>query len=231
MSLLVRIREMVHAHSHHALDEVENPHVMAQQMLRDLGGDLANANRALVSALGAEKTLLRQQQHAQAEAAEWQAKAERMLATAGEDLARTALERAVAAEARVGEQTRPLESARQSVKRLREQVARLKTEWENARARCAQIAVNQSAAQALGAASQFGDHYTRAMDRAQRLDQLSRKSTSFECEAEAAAELLSEHDRVDREIAGADRQAAVDAAMAALKTRLAARAGITPASS
>jgi hypothetical protein len=33
MSLFVRIREMVTAHSHHALDEVERPHVMAQQLL------------------------------------------------------------------------------------------------------------------------------------------------------------------------------------------------------
>lgn len=231
MSLLVRIREMVSAHSHHALDEVENPHVMAQQMLRDLSADLAQANRALVTALGAEKALLRQQQQARAEATEWQAKAERMLAVSGEELARTALERAIAAEARINEQERPLESARQSVKRLREQVARLRSEWENARARCAQIAANQNAAQALGAASRMGDHYSRAMDRAQRLDQLSRRATSFECEAEAAAELLSEHDRVDRDIARVDQQAAVESALAALKAKLSARAGITPASS
>lgn len=223
MSLFVRIREMVSAHSHHALDEVENPHVMAQQMLRDLSEDLADANRALVTALGAEKHLLRQQQQARAEAAEWNARAERVLVTSGEGLARPALERAVAAEARAAEQEKPLDIARKAAQRLREQAERLKSEWETARLRCAQIAANQNAAQALGAASRFGDQYSRAMQRAQRLDQLSRKSAVFDCEAEAAAELLSEHDMLDREIARVDQAAAVDSALAALKARIAER--------
>lgn len=231
MSLFVRIREMVSAHSHHALDEVENPQVMAQQMLRDLGDDLANANRALVTALGAEKHLLRQQEQARAEAADWNARAERMLVTSGETLARPAIERAVSAEARAAEQAKPLEVARKSVQRLREQVDRLKCEWETARVRCAQIAANQNAAEALGAASRFGDQYSRAMQRAHRLDQLSRKSAAFDCEAEAAAELLGEHDKLDREIARVDQAAAVDTALAELKARISERINTTKPSS
>ena len=208
MSLLVRIREMVSAHSHHALDEIENPEVMSQQMLRELGDDLARANHALVSALGAEKHLLRQQQQARAEAAEWHARAERMLVSSGggEALARSALERAVAAEVRASEQALPLETAGKGVRRLREQAARLKSEWENARVRCAQIAANQQAAEALGAATRFGDHYSRAMERAHRLDQLSRKSAVFDCQAEAASELLGEQEKLDGEIARIEQQ-------------------------
>lgn len=223
MSLFLRIREMVSAHSNHALDEIENPHVMAQQMLRDLGQDLANANRALVTALGAEKHLERQQQQAHAEAADWNARAERMLVASGETLARPALARAVAAQARASGLEEPLGVARKSVERLRGQIERLKLEWDTARLRCAQIAANQNAAQALGAASRFGDQYSRAMQRAQRLDQLSRKSATIDCEAEAAAELLGEHDKLDREIARVDQAAAVDSALAALKARIAER--------
>ena len=223
MSLLVRIREMVSAHSHHALDEIENPEVMSQQMLRELGDDLARANQALVTALGAEKHLLRQQQQARAEAAEWQSRAERMLVSSGEALARSALERAVAAEARAAEQEIPLETARKGVQRLRDQTARLKTEWEQARLRCAQIAANQQAAEALGAATRFGDHYSRAMDRARRLDQLTRKSATFDCQAEAASELLGEQEKLDSEIARVDKEAAVNDALVALKKRIADR--------
>lgn len=223
MSLFIRLREMVSAHSHNALDRVENPHVMAQQMLRDLGEDLASANRALVIALGAEKHLKRQQEQARAEAADWNARAERMLVTSGEALARPALERAVAAQARASEQEKPLEVARRAVQRLREQVDRLKAEWETARLRCAQIAANQNAAEALGAVSRFGDQYTRAMQRAHRLDDLSRRSAAIDCEAEAAAELLGERDQFDREIARVDQAAAVDAALVALKARISER--------
>lgn len=225
MSLLVRIREMVSAHSHHALDEIENPQVMSQQMLRELGDDLARANHALVTALGAEKHLLRQQAQSRAEAAEWNTRAERMLVSSGEALARSALERAVAAEARAVEQEKPLETARNGVQRLRDQAARLKQEWDSARVRCAQIAANQQAAEALGAATKFSDQYSRAMERARRLDQLSRKSAVFDCEAEAASELLGEQEKLDVEITRVERDTAVNDAMAALKARIAAKVG------
>ncbi|HKY92234.1 MAG TPA: PspA/IM30 family protein [Nevskiaceae bacterium] len=219
-SLFVRIREMVTAHAHHNLDEVENPKVMAQQMLRDLGKDLSRANRALVTALGAEKSLLRQQEHFQAEATDWERKAERLLKAGDEALVRAALERAIASRAHGEGLARPLEQARQTTARLREQVDRLKSEWETARARCAQIAASQNAAEVLGAARDLSDHYTRAMDRAQRLDQLSRRASAFECEAEAAAELMGDHDRLEREVARVDRSAEVEAALASLKARV-----------
>lgn len=220
MSLFMRLREMVTAHSHHALDEAENPHVMAQQILRDLGGDTARANRTLVTALGAVKVLDRQQLQARAEASQWRERAARMLETGREELARPALERALAAEARAEEQARPLEAAHKAVTRLQAQVTQLKSEWEHARARCAQIAANQNVAEALGAASRFGDQYSRALDRAQRLDRMSCKSAELDCEAEAAAELLSEHERLDREVARIDRSASVEAELATLRARV-----------
>jgi phage shock protein A len=226
-SLFVRIREMVTAHAHHNLDEVENPKVMAQQMLRDLGEDLSRANRALVTALGAEKSLLRQQEHFQGDAADWERKAERLLKAGDEAIVRAALERAIGLRAHAEGLVRPLEQARQTTSRLREQLERLKGEWETARARCAQIAASQDAAEVLGAARELSDHYTRAMDRAQRLDQLSRRASAFECDAEAATELRGDHDRLEREVARVDRSAEVEAAFASLK----ARVGTAPSSS
>ncbi len=221
-SLIARIRELVTAHAHHSIDQVENPDVMAQQVLRDLADDIQSAQRALVTALGAEKHLERSRAQFVAEAAEWERKAERLLRAGNDDLARGALERAVAARQQAEEQREPSETAKRSVARLREQTEQLKREWESARARAAQINANQAAATALGVASQGGDHYSRAMDRAQRLDQLSRKAARFESDVEAATELLSEQTRLERETAAADRGAAVDAAFAALKARIAA---------
>lgn len=220
-SLMARIRELVTAHAHHSLDQAENPDVMAQQVLRDLGDDIQSAQRALVAALGAEKSLERSRAQFQAEAADWERKAENLLRAGNETLARGALERAVAARHRAAEQEAPLATAQRSVARLREQVEQLKREWEGARARAAQINANQAAATALGLASQGGDHYSRAMDRAQRLDRLSRKAARFECEVEAATELLDEQTRFERETAAADQVAAVDSAFAALKARVA----------
>jgi phage shock protein A len=221
-SLFMRIREMVTAHAHHSLDEAENPHVMAQQVLRGLTQDIHNAQRALVTALGAEKQLTRQREEALREAAEWEAKAERLLTGGAEDKARTALDRAVSLRQRAQGFDRPLATAARTVGRMREQLAHLQTEFETARSRCAQISANHAAAEALGAAGRACDHYTSAMDRAQRLDTLSARASRHEAETEAAAELLGEKDQFEREVAAVDRKAAVDEAMAALKNRLSA---------
>jgi phage shock protein A len=228
-SLLSRIREMVSAHAHHSLDEVENPNVMAQQLLRDLSQDIHNAQRALVTALGVEKQLGRQRDQLLGEAADWERKAERLLLAANELLARGAIEKAVNARTAAAALTKPLDTARKSAERMREQVARLKSEWETARNRCAQIGANQAAAEAMGAASRATDHYTSAMNRAQRFDQLANKAGRFEAEMEAASELLGEQGRFDQEVTRVDQAAEVDAAMTALKSRLAPAATTAPA--
>jgi phage shock protein A len=61
------------------------------------------------------------------------------------------------------------------------------------------------------------------MDRVHSLDELSRRAQSMESEADAAAELLNEQESLERAVSAHDQAAAVDAAMAQLKQRLATR--------
>ncbi|AXQ30935.1 PspA/IM30 family protein [Solimonas sp. K1W22B-7] len=220
-SLFYRIRSLVTAQAHHQIDEIENPQVMAHQVLRELGDDLQQANQALVISLGAEKQLQRQREAAGSEAADWELKAERLLKAGDEDKTRSALERAVQMRSRAQALETPLAAAQRATVRLREQVQRLKSELETARGRAAIISANQTAANALGSAARASDSYTRAMDRAQQMDRLSQKAARFESEAEAAAELLNEDGRFEREVAQVDLGVEVAARMAELKARLA----------
>lgn len=221
-SLLSRIREMVSAHAHHALDEVEDAHVMAQQLLRDLSAELQGAQSALVAALGAEKRLQHERERLLADAREWEGKAEALLRAGDETLAREALERAVGARSQAQARERPLASAQQSVQRVRVQVDQLKREFAQAQMRASEIRASQTAAEAAGAAGRFKDHYSRAMERAQRLDRLAQKAGGLEAEAEAAAELMDESQRLDRAAERAGVAAQVDAAFAELKRRVGA---------
>ncbi len=225
-SLLYRIRSLVTAQAHHRIDEIEDPQVMAAQVLRELGDDLQQANRALVVALGAEKQLQRQREAAGGEATAWELKARRLLQAGDEGRARSALERAVQSRSRGQALETPLAAAQRASSRLREQVQRLRTELETARGRAAVISANQTAATALGNAVRAGDGYTRAMDRAQQMDRLSQKASRYESEAEAAAELLGEDGRFEREVAQVDLGAEVEARLAELKARLAAPASL-----
>lgn len=221
-SLFYRIRSLVTAQAHHQIDEVENPQVMAAQVLRELGDDLQQTNQSLVVSLGAEKQLQRQRENAGAEATDWELKAERLLTAGDETRARSALERAVQARSRAQSLETPLAAAQRATLRLREQVQRLKSELETARGRAAIISANQTAAAAMGSVARASDSYSRAMDRAQQMDRLSQKAARYESEAEAAAELLGEEGRFDREVAQVDLVVEVDARMAELKARVAA---------
>ena len=49
-SLFARIRNVVVANAHHAVDQAENPQIMAHQVLRDLGEEVQATRRSLIGA-------------------------------------------------------------------------------------------------------------------------------------------------------------------------------------
>jgi phage shock protein A len=223
-SLFNRIRNVVVANAHHAVDQTENPQIMANQVLRDLGGEVQATRRSLVAALGAELQLLKQRDVMQREAADWDAKAERLLTGGDDKLARSALERAVSLKSAAAALEQPIATAQRTTARLREQMQRLRSEWDNTRNRVAVISANHAAAEALGTVAQASDAYSRAMDRVASLDEYSRRASGMEAEAGAAAELLNEQESLERAVSAHDQAAEVDAAMAALRQRVAATA-------
>lgn len=222
-SLFARIRNVVVANAHHAVDQAEDPQIMASQVLRDLGEEVQATRRSLVASLGAERHLLKQRDQMAREAAEWEGKAERLLESSDEKLARSTLERAVSLKSAAAALEQPILTAQRTTQRLREQMQRLRSEWDHTRNRVAVISANQAAAEALGTVTQANDAYSRAMDRVQSLDELSRKAAGMESEADAAAELLNEQESLERAVSAHDQAVAVDDAMAQLKARVAAR--------
>lgn len=224
-TLLSRIRGLVAAQAHRAVDRAENPQLMSHQLVRDLTTELANANRGLVAAMGAERQLRRSRERMEQEAADWERNAETLLRKNEEGLTREALERAVALRQGVEALAQPLQRAAGAVERLRGQVGRLRAELGRVRQRVAVIDVHQAAALALRRAGHADDAYTRALDRAQELERYERNAESTDCAAEAAGELLDEQDRLERSVARLSADAAVDEALAALRRRLAAGQG------
>jgi phage shock protein A len=220
-TLFSRIRGLVVAEAHHAVDQAENPQVMSHQLVRDLSTELAAANRGLVAALGAERQLQRSREKMEQEAADWDRKAEALLRKGDETLTREALQRAVTQRQGSAALARPLQQAERTVQRLRSQVARLRTELERVRQRVTVIDVHQAAATALRSAGLADDAYSRALDRAQELDRYERRVEISDCEADAAGELLDEQDSLERSVARADADAAVDEALAALRSKVA----------
>jgi phage shock protein A len=227
-TLFARIRGLVVAQAHHAVDQVEDPQLMSHQLVRDLGAELAAANRGLVAALGAERQVQRSRERMGQEAADWERSAETLLRKGDEASARQALERAVSLRQGASALTQPLQRAGRTVERLRGQVARLRAELGRVRQRVVVIDVQHAAAAALRNAGAADDACTRALDRAQELERFERKSELMDCEAEAAGELLDEQDRLEHSIGRLNTDTAVDEALAALRARIAPAAAATP---
>jgi len=220
-TLLSRIRGLVVAQAHHAVDRAEDPQRMSHQLVRDLTLELAAANRGLVAALGAERQLQRSRDRMSQEAADWERTAENLLRKGEEGLTREALERAVALHQGAESLAQLLRQSAATVARLRGQVGRLRAELGQMRQRVAVIDVQQAAAQALRRAGRADDAYGRALDRAQELERYEQQAETADCEAEAAGELLDEQDRLERNVARLNAASAVDEALAALRGRIA----------
>ncbi|HZR36588.1 MAG TPA: PspA/IM30 family protein [Nevskia sp.] len=228
-TLFARIRGLVVAQAHEAVDRVEDPQAMSHQLVRELTVELAAANRGLVAALGAERQLQRSRERMGQEAADWERTAETLLRKGEEAMTREALERAVTLRQGAAALAQPLQRAARTVERLRGQVGRLRAELGRVRQRVAVIDVHQAAARALRSAGAADDACSRALDRAQELERHERKAEVADCEAEAAGELLDEQDRLERSVARINADGAVDEAMAALRSKLAAQAAAGPA--
>lgn len=216
-SVMFRIREMIQAQAHQALDDVEPPRALAQQLLRDLGDEIQRAQRALVLALAAQKRLQHERQRAEEEADTWAQRAEALLRAGDEGMARAALERAALGRRRGAGQAGSQAAVDANVDRARAQLERLKRELAEARLQAARIDAADTAAKVTGV---FDDAYTRSAARAGTLERLLHKAGGAACEAEAAAQLLDEQTALSDAVGAAELNADVDAALAELKRRV-----------
>ena len=220
-SLLSRVRNLVVAEAHHAVDEAENPQVMSHQLVRDLTDEMQAAHHSLVASLAAERRVERSRERMVQQAAGWESKAEALLRSGKEALAREALARAVLLRQGADALQPSLDNARRMHQRMRTLSERLRGELERVRHRVAVIDVQHAAASAVRGMARADDAYTRALERAQELDRHERKSAALDSEAEAAAELLEEQDGLERAVAQHEMESAVDEALSALHAKLA----------
>lgn len=220
-TLLNRIYDVVSAEAHAAVTRLEHPQAMAQHLLRALADELQAAQGALAGALAAECRLRRGGERLAQDGAQWRERAERCLRAGDEPLARQALGRALARQHSAAALEQPLQTARRAVERARTRVERLGEELERVRVRVTVIDAQCAAAQALHGASP-ARALERALSRGAELERFESQAAALDCEAEAAAELLDQQDRLERDVARLETEAAVEQALSELRGKIAA---------
>lgn len=148
MRLLNRLRRLLRANLHQALDGAENPEMMVEYLLLEMQEQCARSRDAVADAMASEQRMRQVAEDAAQEAVRWEGRARLALEHGEEELAREALRRRAAAQEQASAYWQNYEQQRVTVHRLREGLERLERRIAEADAQRAQLIAQQAAARA-----------------------------------------------------------------------------------
>ena len=216
MGFFDRLSRLLRANLNDLVSKAEDPVKILDQSVVDMQEDLVKLRQAVATAIASQKRLQNQAEQAEAQAGQWQQKAELAVRESRDDLAREALTRrktyadtAASLNAQISAQAGQVDTLKRSLTALEGKIAEAKTKKDMLKAR-AQAA--QAQEQLQSAVSGLGTNRSMAA-----FEQMEEKVLAMEARSQAAAEL-----------AGADLESqfaalggsSVDDELAALKNQL-----------
>ena len=209
--MLSRIRDLVSANLNAMLDRAENPELMLNEYLRQLNSNLNEAKISVASAMADETKLHHKMVEHQAQADQWQSKAQAALRAGDEELARQALARKLQTQKLADSYRQQFESQDQQVEELQDALIKLETRISEARARRELIIAKQNRAETqeaiqrtvqglgdLSAMDRLGQLEERVDDRLARADAMDRLNRGT---LEARFEVLEADQELENELA------------------------------
>ncbi len=213
--MLGRIRDLVSANLNAMLDRAEDPEKMVNEYLRQLTENLNEAKISVASAMADETKLHAKMVENQAQADQWQSKAQAALAAGDEELARAALARKLQAQKLADGYRQQYEAQDQQVEELQDALIKLESRIAEARAKRELIIAKQNRAQTqeaiqrtvaglgnITAMDKLGQLEERVNDRLNRADALDRLNRGT---LEARFEDLERDQELDAELAALKR--------------------------
>lgn len=135
MRVFSRMADILSANVHSMLDKAEDPAKMVRMIIHDMNDTLVRVRMTAARAIADRKELTRRLESRQAEAAEWQKKAEYALSKDREDLARGALAERRRCEVDAESIASDVEVSEGIEAKLREDIATLETKITEAKTR------------------------------------------------------------------------------------------------
>ncbi len=224
MSIFSRIFKVGQAGVNKAIDKIETPELMLDQAIRDKEKQIKEAKQAVMSCIATEKQAKALLDKEKLEQSNWEAKAETALKAGREDLALKALGRAgehekkaLEMEPRCQEQRTQIESLKQDIRRIEDELAEFK---RNRDFIIAQSKASEVKKQIYQAKAKMANRHS-ADDLMARMQAKAERSSH---EADAAAEMAADSgDSLENEFANLGESSADQTAndkLAALKAKL-----------
>lgn len=217
MGLLDRVRDLVSANLNAMIDRAEDPEKMVNEYIRQLNENLYEAKTRVASAMADETKLHNKMVQFQAEADQWNSKAEAALRANDEELARAAVARKLQAQKLADSYKQQYESQDQQVEELQNALVKLETRIAEAKAKRDLIIAKRNRAETQAAIQQTvrGLSQTNAMDKLGRLEE---RVDDQLAQADAMAKL--EKGTLEARFADLEADQAVDQELAELRRRV-----------
>jgi len=216
MSIFSRMSDIINSNINALLDKAEDPEKMVRLIIQEMEEALVEVRSTSARAIADKKELSRRREYLNAEAAEWERKAEVAISKGRDDLAKGALvERNKAAEAALA-LTKDAQLLEDTLAKLSGDVGALQAKIKDAKARQnAIIRRGQTAQTRLGVRRQLSEH--NIDDAIARFENYERKMDDLEGQVEAYD--LGQRTLAD-EIADLEADERIDAELAELKARM-----------
>ncbi|HEY1017051.1 MAG TPA: PspA/IM30 family protein [Herpetosiphonaceae bacterium] len=217
MSLLSRVKDLVSANLNSMLDRAEDPEKMVNEYMRQLQEQLYEAKTAVASAMADETKLHSKMVSFQAEADQWQAKAEAAVRHNDDELAKAALSRKTQAQKMADTYKEQYTAQDQQVEQLQDALVKLESRIAETKAKKELIIAKKNRAQTQEAIQRTvqGIGNLNALD---KMDQMEERVDDRLARADAMAKL--EGDSLENRFSDLERDTAVEDELAALKARM-----------
>lgn len=184
MGIFSRMTDIINANLNAMLDKAEDPEKMVRLIIQEMEDTLVEVRSTSVRSIARKKELQRHIVNLNAEAAEWQRKAELAVSKDRDDLARAALEVKSRTLIRIEELEKELKHAETEIVKLDDDTGKLKAKLADARQRQKAIVLRQaSVASRLRVKRQIHDQ--RISDTMLKMEQYEGKIERMEAEMES----------------------------------------------
>lgn len=219
MGLFSRLSDIMSANINDLLDRAEDPEKMIKLLIIEMEEHLGDAREGVVKALAGEKRLEANLNKNRSAAEEWEAKAEAAIERSEDELARKCLSRKKEYEKIVESMQQQWETAHHASEVVKEDYQRLEEKVDEARRKRDSLIARQALAEAQKEVAGTAPAMEKAQRSFSKFDRMESKIEQMEAEAVAMAELTDTSRALDKEVEKSERDAEVDAELAALKEK------------
>lgn len=219
MSLLDRVSTLLRANLNDLVEKAEDPEKLLKQIVLDMENQLLQVKTQVAIAIADEHLLEKKRKEHEEEAAEWRRKAELAVQRNMDDMARSALERALSHEQLAKGFATQAEDQKHEADNLRQALRKLEQKLSETRAHAEMLVAEHRRARVVGRATKA--RVSAGPDQEHAMDRMKSKVRQTSAENAATSEVMVS-ETLEEKFNALENQDKVDLELAELKSRLAA---------